>query len=69
MLDEVDGADYVSVLRPLLQQKRRSLKAASDYELRQKLARWALSRGFGYDIIRQCIDINDDEYEFPDEAF
>jgi regulatory protein len=56
VLDEVDDADYISVLRPLLKQKRRSTKAASDYEQNRLLVRFALSRGFTYDIIRQCID-------------
>ena len=53
VLDEVDDEEYLSVLRPLLKQKRRSTKAASDYELNQKLVRFALGRGFTYDIIRQ----------------
>ena len=53
-LDEIDDAEYVSVLKPLLQPKSRSLKASSPYERNQKLVRFALSRGFTYDIIRQC---------------
>ena len=65
VLSEVDDEEYVSVLRPLLKQKQRSTKAASDYELRQKLIRFALSRGFGFDIIRQCIDVEDED-EFLD---
>ncbi len=55
VLDEVDEEEYLNVLRPLLQQKRKTTKAASDYELNQKLIRFALSRGFTYDIISQCI--------------
>lgn len=65
VLSEVDDEEYVSALRPLLKQKQRSAKAASDYELRQKLIRFALSRGFGFDIIRQCIDVEDED-EFLD---
>ena len=63
VLDEVDDDEYLSVLRPLLKQKRRSVKAASDYELNQKLVKFALSRGFTYDIIRQCIDGDVDEVD------
>lgn len=61
VLGEVDADEYVSVLRPLLQQRRRSVKADSDYELNQRLVKFALSRGFTFDIIRQCIsgDIDD----------
>lgn len=60
VLDEIDEKDYLSVLRPLLQQKRKTTKAASDYELNQKLLRFALSRGFTFDIIRQCLDVSDE---------
>ena len=65
VLGEVGDNEYLSVLRPLLQQKRRSVKADSDYELNQKLVKFALSRGFTYDIIRQCIsgDIDDVDEE------
>ena len=61
ILGEVDDEEYLSVLRPLLKQKRRTLKAASDYEENQKLVKFALSRGFTFDIIRQCIDGDIDE--------
>ena len=61
VLAEVDDEEYLSVLRPLLKQKRKSVKAASDYELNQKLIRFALGRGFTYDIIRQCPDVGDYE--------
>lgn len=60
VLGEVDDEEYLSVLRPLLMQKRKSTKAQSDYELNQKLMRFALGRGFTYDIIRQCIDVEEE---------
>ncbi len=60
-LDEISEEDYLAVLRPLLKQKRKSIKAANDYELNQKLARFAMSRGFTFDIISQCIHIDDEE--------
>lgn len=60
VLDEVDDHEYLSILRPLLQQKRKSTKAQSDYELNQKLIRFALGRGFTFDIIRQCIETGDE---------
>ena len=61
VLGEVDDEEYLSVLRPLLKQKRRSTKAARDYELNQKLVRFALGRGFTYDVIRQCLDIDEED--------
>ena len=65
-LSEIDDEEYLSVLRPLLKQKRRSIKAASDYELNQKLVKFALGRGFTFDIIRQCIDGDVDEVDEED---
>lgn len=64
VLDEIDEKEYLDVLRPLLKQKRKSIKAENDYELYQKLVRFALSRGFTFDIIRQCLNVDEiDEYE------
>ena len=69
-LDDVDDEEYLAVLRPLLKQKRKSTKAENDYELNRKLVRFALGRGFTFDIIRQCIDVEDiddeDEGELVD---
>ena len=67
ILDEIDESEYLAVLRPLLQQKRKSIKAQSDYEMNQKLVRFALSRGFTFDIIRQCLDV-DEEMDITDET-
>lgn len=67
VLNDVDDQEYLDVLRPLLKQKRKSTKAASDYEMNQKLVRLALSRGFTYDIIRQCLDVDDED--FSDNSF
>ena len=67
VLDEIDEKEYLDVLRPLLKQKRKSIKAESDYELNQKLVRFALSRGFTFDIIRQCLNV--DEIEEFEEDF
>ncbi len=67
VFDEIDEKEYLDVLRPLLKQKRKSIRAASDYELNQKLARFALSRGFTFDIIRQCLDV-DEESDFSEDS-
>ena len=64
VLDEIDEKEYLDELRPLLKQKRKSIKAGNDYELNQKLVRFALSRGFTFDIIRQCLNVDEiEEYE------
>ena len=67
VLDEIDEKEYLDVLRPLLKQKRKSIRAANDYELNQKLARFALSRGFTFDLIRQCLDV-DEESDFSEDS-
>ncbi len=54
-LGEIDDSEYLEILRPLLRQKERSVKAKNDYELNMKLVRFAMSRGFDYEIIRQCL--------------
>ncbi|MBQ9187419.1 MAG: RecX family transcriptional regulator [Prevotella sp.] len=59
-LDEVSDEEYLRVLRPMLRQKRPSVKAANDYERNQKLMRFALGRGFTFELIRQCIDVEDE---------
>ena len=58
VLDEVEDSEYVSVLRPLLRQKRKTTRAATEYELNGKLVKFALSRGFTFDVIRQCMDVD-----------
>lgn len=66
VLNEISDEEYQKVLRPLLKQKSKSIKADSDYERNQKLVRFALGRGFTFDIIRLCMDtcdINEDEFE------
>jgi len=68
VLDDIDEKEYLDVLKPLLKQKRKSIKANSDYELNQKLVRFAYGRGFTFDIIRQCLDVSDiDEDEFESD--
>lgn len=65
-LSEVPQEDYIGVLRPLIDSKRRTLKADTDYELKAKLVRFALGRGFTFDVIRQVLD-GADEVEIADE--
>ena len=68
VLDEVDESQYKSVLTDLLKSKRRSIKAANDYEMNRNLIKFALSRGFDYSIVRHCIDCDDyDEEDSTDD--
>ena len=55
VLDEVDDETYLAVLRPQLEQKLRSTRGDSDYERRMKVTKWALSRGYTIDLVREAI--------------
>ena len=56
VLDEIPTEMYVDILKPLLNDKKKTVKGRNDYEIRCKLVRFALGRGFTYDIINQCVD-------------
>lgn len=59
-LAEISAEEWAEALRPIIAAKRRTLKAASPYELRAKLMRFAMGRGFAMDTVRQCIGGADD---------
>lgn len=61
VLDEVDDEEYLRILRPLLKQKRKATKADSEYELNAKLIKFAMSKGFTMDIIKQCLNVEDED--------
>lgn len=57
LLDEMDeGEDYTEILRALLRTKIKSVKGKSQYEIRMKLIRFALSRGFTMDVINGVLN-------------
>ena len=55
ILDEVDEENYVEKLRPLLEAKHKTVTGKSEYEIRGKLIRFALSRGFEMDTILKIL--------------
>lgn len=54
-LDDVDDEEYIGQLRQLVAAKRQNTLAGSEYEMNGKLIKYALGRGFTYDVIRKCI--------------
>ena len=56
LLKEICNNDFHDILKSLLQNKKRSVKASSDYELKGKLIRFAMQRGFTYDQITEVMD-------------
>ena len=62
-LDEVDNGEYTAILRPMLRQKERSVKANSEYEKNMKLIKFAMSRGFTFDVIKECLSGDMDDID------
>lgn len=65
MLNNIDEDEYLTILRNLLESKKKSVRANSSYEQNGKLVRFALSRGFEMKDIRQCMEVaeENDRYE------
>ena len=63
-METIDEAEYLDILRGLIQSKRRSTKGKNDYEVNGKLIRFATGRGFEFSAIRQCINnVDDNDYD------
>lgn len=56
----IDEEEYMDILRSLIKAKRKSTKGKSNYEITGKLIRFATGRGFEFEAIRKCIDVDDD---------
>ena len=55
LLDDIEDDAYMETLLPLLQSKQRSVKGNSEYEIRMKLIRYAMQRGFTYDLAEKAV--------------
>ena len=55
-LSAVDDLAQQSRLEDRLRRKQRTTKAASDYELRGKLLRYAMTQGYDYDMAMEAIE-------------
>jgi len=62
-LSSIDQEEYLSILRNLLEMKRKSIHAETEYELNGKLIRFALSRGFEMKDICRYIRLSDEKGE------
>lgn len=58
-LKEINEDDYRDVLASLLVKKAKSVKATNDYDRRNKIARYALGRGFETSLIWEVIQSED----------
>ncbi|MCJ7446859.1 MAG: RecX family transcriptional regulator [Bacteroidales bacterium] len=50
-LDSIDNEDYIKILKEILSDHRRFIKARSQYDLKGKLLRYGLSKGFESDLL------------------
>ena len=56
ILDEQCDEDYEDILIPLLRNKLRTVKGKNSYDIRNKIIRFALSRGFETDLVLKAVD-------------
>ena len=56
-MEEINEQEYVEILDEIVEKKRKTIKKGTDYEIRAKLLRHALSRGFEYEIIASKLNI------------
>lgn len=63
LLNEIDEEEYLGILQGLLASKQKSVHAGDEYELRNKLVRFALSRGFEMKDIARCMEIPEENEE------
>ena len=55
-LEEISEEDYVAVLKEILKKKAGDFGPATDFTTRQKITRYALSRGFEFEIIVRAMN-------------
>ncbi len=54
-LEEIDEREYMEILSGLIEQKRRSVKARTEYERNGKLIRFAVGKGFEMEAVCRCV--------------
>lgn len=56
-MQEIDDEEYEKMLDEIVEKKRKTIKNGTDYEIRAKLLRHALSRGFEYELVATKLNI------------
>lgn len=59
-LYSIDNEHYLQVLRDLISSHRRSVKAKNQYDLKAKLLRYGLSKGFESSILYEMLNESED---------
>jgi regulatory protein len=55
-MNEINGDDYIETLQEIIEKKAREIKDADKLVLKQKLVRFALSRGFEQDLVFDTVN-------------
>ena len=56
-MQEIGDEEYDEMLDAIVEKKRKTIKNGTDYEIRAKLIRHALSRGFEYNLVASKLNI------------
>ena len=65
-MEEIDDREYMEILAGLIEQKKKSVKARSEYERNTKLIRFALGKGFEMEAVLRCVkqaDCDEDVFD------
>ncbi|KAA6329602.1 Regulatory protein RecX [termite gut metagenome] len=54
-LEKIDEEEYLSLLRDILEKKKKTIRAKDAYEQKGKLMRFALGKGFEMEDIEKCM--------------
>lgn len=61
-LNEINEEDYLSLLQALLYSKKRQVKARDTYDLKNKLLRYGMGKGFEFELVKTVVDnLSEDE--------
>ena len=63
IFEEYSDDDWLEILRPLINQKKKTVKGRNAYEANGKLIRFALGRGFDMNLIVKCLDSNVEDWQ------
>lgn len=65
-MEEIDEQEYMEILTRLIEQKKRSVKARTEYERNGKLIRFAIGKGFEMEAVLRCVKQADPDDEYFD---
>ena len=58
-LQSIDNDEYVELLKSIIEKQRRSIRAKNQYDLKGKLLRHCLSKGFESEMIYRMLNLED----------